>query len=362
MSVNQAYNSLNKQINNPNYSQIPITYGKKIAYEYNIDNNTPYDNTYPYTMLLDSRDRNTDKDEPGSYTIKLNTVFKDVHAIELIGARLPNPCYNVTKTTNKLYFQETQEQVEQNLCVVAAITPGHYNVLTLAVAIKESMNKVSKFTYKVDYCIVSKHFTISSNNQDGLFNLIFTSESEYTSDRSFIDNETISSNSCGQLIKYNNKKTVTGSTRNVYIKGSIGKVIGFKPINQFGSLSYTGQYIHNLNPFGYLGLFVNDYDRIKSVNKSIDGAFCIIPVDNETGSYNINTRDVDNAKFVKIFNPPIKEICKFVIKFVSPDGNIYDFHGQDNMLLFEIHCNYGLPIIRNNNQMDINMVSKFNNS
>ena len=66
-------------------------------------------------MLLDSRDRNTDKDEPGrSYTIKLNTVFKDVHAIELIGARLPNPCYNVTKTTNKLYFQETQDFLERN--------------------------------------------------------------------------------------------------------------------------------------------------------------------------------------------------------------------------------------------------------
>ena len=42
----------------------------------------------------------------------------------------------------------------------------------------------------------------------------------------------------------------------MYILRIIGKVIGFKPINQFGSLSYTGQYIHNLNPFGYLGLFV----------------------------------------------------------------------------------------------------------
>lgn len=357
MSVNQAYDSLNRQINNPSYSQIPIAYNKKIAYENNIDNNIPYDNTYPYSVLIDSRDRNSDKEEPGYYTIKLNSVFKDVHAIELIGARLPNPCYNVTKDTNKIYFQETVDQVKQNQCYQSSIQPGHYNVLTLASSIEESMNNVGKSKYKVEYNHITKQFTIISDNLlgSGIFNLIFTSDTEYINDRNFMDQEHITTNSCGQILKHITKNIVTGSIRNIYIKGSIGKVIGFKPLNLIGLLSYTGQYIHNLNPFGYLGLFVNDYDRIKSVNKSIDGSFCIIPVDNETGSYNINTRDVDNAKFVKIFNPPIKEICKFTIKFVSPDGTIYDFHGQDNMLLFEVHCNFGLPIIRNNNQLDINM-------
>ena len=148
-----------------------------------------------------------------------------------------------------------------------------------------------------------------------------------------------------------NTKRNVGCKKGVYLKGCIGKMMGFAPAVYSGLMSYTGPYVYNLKLFDYIALFVNDFDRIDSPNENIDGSFCIFPLDSDTGTFNVTAKDVDNVKYIKYFNPPINEISKLRIKFKTPTGEIFDFVGQNHLLIFEINTLFGNEIIKNIKQV-----------
>ena len=159
--------------------------------------------------------------------------------------------------------------------------------------------------------------------------------------------QTFASSDCrGQVVKFNIKTQEVGCMRRVYLKKTIGKLLGFKAENLYGSLSYTSHYCFNLNPFSYLALFINDYDRVRSPNNKIDGAFCLLPFDDGCCYFDVTTHNIDNVHYIKYFNPPINEISKLTVKFVDPDGNIFDFQGKDTLLILEVGCMFGQPILR----------------
>ena len=350
MSLEQQFHMLNRSITRPNYSQLPITYGRQFGFEHQIDPDLSFSDLYPVTLLIDSQDRNTDKEEPGHYTIYLNETLKNINSIELTGMKLPNPCYNITIYNNILLFQETEEQVDSDTFYRVSVPPGDYNPVVLSNTLSRLMGEVgsSKYTVKLD--MNTKRYTISTDDNvgTGIFNLIFTDRAEFMGDHSFIDSQIIDQDCRGKTIKFDVKNVRVGNQRQVYIKNSIGKLLGFKAQNLFGKTSYTGQYCYNMNPFSYLCIFVNDYDRIHSVNSHVNGSFCLVPLDDSTSTFDVDTRELDNNRFIKYFYPPIKEISKFTIKFVDSQGNIFDFGGQDNFLVFELVCTFGQPILRNN--------------
>ena len=44
-----------------------------------------------------------------------------------------------------------------------------------------------------------------------------------------------------------------------------------------------------------------------------------------------------DQKFIK-FSPPVSSVTRFSIKYEKYGGNLYNFHGKDNLLIFEISC------------------------
>lgn len=347
-SLSEAFDPLNRNISRPNYSQLSIAYQKHYPFDNQIDNDLPYGDIYPSTLVLDSQDRNTEKDEPGNYTIHLNKTFKNVQSIEVTGIKLPNPCYNITNNCNQLSFQENQEQLERGTYYTIEIPPGDYSPSELASTITKLLNQIGENKYHVKLDNTTKKFTIISHNKKNtdIFNLIFTKQTEFMGDHGFIGQPFVSRDCLGKVVKFDIKSQEVGCQRRIYLKRSIGKLMGFKAENLYGGLSYTGQYCFNLNPFSYLALFINDYDRIISPNSKIDGAFCLVPFDDSCCYFDVSTRNVDNIHYIKYFNPPINEISKFNIKFVDPEGNVFDFQGKDTLIVLEIGCCFGQPILR----------------
>ena len=354
MSIDDAFNPLNRSIRRPNYSQLPVTYGNQFGFEHQVDSDPSYRDLYPVTLIIDSQDRDTEKEEPGCYTVHLNETLKNIHSIELTGGKLPNPCYNMTCFNNCFFFQDTEEHLECNTYYKVCVPPGDYSASSLANALSKLLNEVGSSKYQVKLDSITKKFTITTDDSagTGIFNLIFTDRSEFLGDHSHIDQPIIDKDCRGQTIKFDVKNVRVGNQKQVYVKNSIGRIMGFKPQNLYGEQSYTGQYCYNLNPFSYLAIFINDYDRIHSVNRHINGAFCVIPLDDSAGTFDVNTRDVDNIHYIKHLYPPIKEVNKFTIKFVDPNGNVFDFNGQDNLLIMEIGCSFGQPILRSNRQRE----------
>lgn len=340
--------ALNRKLDNPpDYSQVPLIDTKQFAFEHQIDLDQEYGDIQPYSLLIDSRNRNHNCEDPGHYTISIPPV-RYVNAIEFVGGKFPNPVYNIGKHNNCFYFQETPEQVK-NLCFhKVELTPGGYNAIALATKLGEGMRDVGQCEYTVKIHPITNKFHIKTDDSigTGIFNLIFALGREPTNDAGVIDQELIGSDKYCQPIRFSVKSIPTGSPQNTYMPRSIGPVMGFRPVNMVNELEYHGHNPFDPYPVRYLSMYVNDYERIHSVNKNCDGSFCQIALEDTTCCHNVHFRNIENIKYIKYFNPVLKEINKITIKFVDPDGNVYDFNGRDNQLIFELSTNFGPAILR----------------
>jgi len=352
MSIHNAFDGLNRNLDCPSHHQLEAKYNKQYGYEHELTTGLDNIDRYPVTVLVDSNDRNFKKDSPGHYTIKLNRTLKNVYSIELIGGKLPGICYNITNNNNLIAFQETIDQVETGKFHSIRVPPGDYTPLVLANAIMTAMNETGDNTYRVTVDPITKKFTIVVVSDDenvsftGTFNLIFSDRCDFVGDAGFMSRDVVTQDCRGKLLRFEVKDERYGCSRPIYLKGSIGKILGFEPENKTGMTSYTGSFCYDLSPFDYIVLFVNDYDRVHSVNPKVDGSFCVIPLDSVTNSFDTSTRNIDNVRYIKFFYPMIKELNQITIKFVDSCGNIYDFNGSNNALIFEIGCSFGQPILR----------------
>ena len=346
--LENSYGGLNRNLDCPSYSQIPVKYSQQLDYDHQIELPVDYSCLQKELLVIDSSDRSNNKETPGCYTVYLNRSLKNVFSIELVGGKLPNPCYNVTTCNNRLVFQETREEVGQCRSKSVFLTPGDYSALTLANKLQDAMNEVGKNHYTVTVDNITKIFNIKSDNANGenVFNLIFTDAEEFTENSAFIDREVSGITCSKQRIKFDVKDQRIGQTRRLYIQKSIGRLLGFPPKNYCGQLNYSAEHCYNLNPFDYVAIFINDYGIVRSVNNKIDGAFCVIPLDSTTNTFDVNTRDVDNIRHLRHFYPLEHEISKLSIKFITNTGEIFDFNGQDNVLILEIGTTSGQPIYK----------------
>ena len=346
---------MNRKIDCPSHHQLDTKYNKQYGYEHELRTDLDFCDRYPVTVLIDSKERTNENDTPGCYTVKLNRPLKNVYSIELIGGKLPGICYNISSNNNVLAFQETVDQVETGTYYRAIIPPGEYSTSTLTCALVREMNRVGDNCYKATLDNITKKFTISVDetecNFSGTFNLIFNDRCEFHNDSGFMDRRVTTTGCRGQTMQFDVKDERYGCVRPVYLKSSIGHVLGFRPNNLCGAKSYTAHHCYDLSPFDYLALFVNDFDRVQSVNSKHDGSFCIISVDSVTNSFDTCIRNVDNVRYIKYFDPVLKELSQITIKFVDSNGNLYDFDGSNNALIFEIGCSFGQTIPRRPRQI-----------
>jgi hypothetical protein len=296
-------------------------------------------------LLVDSTSRNWDTEESNSYTVYLGQKIQNVKSIELVDGYIPNSGYIVTKYNNSIHFQETKEQLQTDTYITATIDSGSYDIDNLLGAISNALtsasnigNKYACFVNALTYKVAIK---TDNNAGYGVFNLIFTESKEVIGDRGTMETIVID-----PLTNRKNVRMVeVSNSRNQYIKHSLGKLIGFKPINLKGNLEYVSQMIYRLNPFEYLSIFVNteNSDDFKNLlapvpNNGVRGAFAMVQMNKDSKLFEISKyrhQVIDNARYMKIFNSPI-DFSKIRVQFRTPDNNLYDFNGLENYLLFEI--------------------------
>tara|TARA_B100001093_G_scaffold342187_1_gene327006 strand:+ start:442 stop:1389 length:948 start_codon:yes stop_codon:yes gene_type:complete len=96
-----------------------------------------------------------------------------------------------------------------------------------------------------------------------------------------------------------------------------------------GDLSY------NLNRDHSIYLDVNDLDRLNSYNKNIDSTFAAIPVKMSNKIYFDNTKTYGTIKY---FNPPKRSLDRLEISFKDKKGNILEYTGKENSIVFAVKC------------------------
>jgi hypothetical protein len=142
---------------------------------------------------------------------------------------------------------------------------------------------------------------------------------------------------------------------------TIGGILGFKDVNNEMAITTYSSYITNKHSYindytnditttneinltnnqNYILMYLNNYNNI--LNNSQYNIFSKILINGNPGDFLFNTFVVSPLEF----NPPLKQISSFDIKFFDSDGNYIDFYNQNHSFTLKIVENIKYP---NNNQ------------
>ena len=313
-------------------------------------------------MFLDSRDRNYNKyPNTENYTIKLDSVLRNVISIEILNAIIPNSHYIINNSNNTIHFEE-----ESGIILTASIPNGNYtNENDIAIQLENAMKNIGDSDYTVNFNSGTNKFTILSDRTggDGIFTLKFKGS-----------NEIFGSN---------------GSTRTTYLSSSIGQILGFLKQDLSDASSHTSQSTSNISSDRSIYLFINanavdSFDNIEGLKTNDHGKFMKFALTSDLGkpTYWINPRarkrnetNVENKNpYQKIpekseaeeinrnendyklyFQKPIT-ISQLQIEFKNYNNNYFEFHGLNHALLFRVEMfNFHYDnIIQDYNFTDLN--------
>ena len=112
------------------------------------------------------------------------------------------------------------------------------------------------------------------------------------------------------------------------------EVGGVTPPVVTASLAWSGRFaapwVRNLTPDKYIVLHIEQCEALESANNTINRAFVILPTrPNEF-------EDTDPIIPVKKFNPTQGRLEQLKLSFHNPDGSLYDFLGQNHLLVFRL--------------------------
>jgi hypothetical protein len=100
---------------------------------------------------------------------------------------------------------------------------------------------------------------------------------------------------------------------------------------------YTSDSVWDLEDAKYIILDIDHLENIDSNNKNIDDSYAVIFFTTPHGEDNIlSTGSTPRKGIKKYFNPPLSTLDRLRIKFITADGELYDFNGRNHVLMFEI--------------------------
>lgn len=293
-------------------------------YDINLHDSNGQNNIIPSIIIIDSADRDTLSDSPNSYTITLKKPLRDVRKIKLVQCSIPNSNYNVSGTKTKIHVTVASSGTEAP--DTSGTTSG--TTLTLDDGFYEYDDIITILQTLINAEFAGANMTITLDSLSNKF--------LFTCDRPFS--------------LYFDGGIVDG--KRVYRTGSIGDILGFRPANYGSTANGSGayeiesSYPHNLDLDRYIILKIKGMSRYDSVNKNIQDAFCIIPLDVRTDKFIQNINNIDNESLTYQFAKGSK-LQKLVIEFLDWQGNAYDFRGLDHFMTFEVisesHRTNGLP-------------------
>tara|TARA_R100001163_G_C5068190_1_gene208137 strand:+ start:4236 stop:5243 length:1008 start_codon:yes stop_codon:yes gene_type:complete len=274
-------------------------------------------------LVVDSKNRGI-REEPNKYNLKLNKVYRDVVSIELKKASIPNSDYIINENNNMFYFQDSPSQINKCQYHTLQLPIGNYPIDdeccdSIRSLLEAGMNMVdSDNQYEVTVDPNTMLFTFNQTMGSGIFNILFRVP-----------------------------KIAGEGSGNQLLKSSMFQIIGFKPIDNTGMTSYTGNYAYNLRPSQYIILKIKGLERVDSNHDGIQDSFCVLGMDTTLNNFmrSNNCDDLDNEVYQKDFNPPLQELDRLNIEFLNHNGEPYNFRGRDHCMVFEIvslsrHSNY----------------------
>lgn len=352
------------------------------------------------TLVIDSRDRNYIKyPESNSYRIEITEEYRDVTSLELVYGQLPSSYYNINSNNNKFYISEN-ESANVNVESIK-IPEGQYtnksllNILNghksnlfneldnkynfsrdennLKMRIQSDNTTNNNFVYNFNYEMNNECNTCPVNSIDQMIGFVNNTYISEIIDLSYVyvpKNKIIYLNKSSDNDYKLYKITATSNTtknldfRNIFVEGDyfilnagnlkyscrIYKILNDKsielesidsnnPIALFGNIfnnisTLYSPNIYNIEKKPYVILQITDAKLLTSISAS-HNAYTLIPLTNDTTIINQST--LPEHGVTKYFNPPLGKLFWLEIKFLNYDGSLFDFRGQENMLMFDVN-------------------------
>ena len=348
-------------------------------------------------LLIDSRERNVQTYPSSSkYRIEIQQEFKDITSVELTLAQIPNTFYNIHLSNNIFYISENETSINP-----IEIPEGQYtndslidtfngkygdlffnltskynfsrNPINLKLRIQSNRATNQEFIYNIKYNVYDSCTPCKNKSIDrtiGFLNTIYTSEEidiSYISVASITNTGTVSDQEypvyklvatqmAGGIevdftnIFYVNDYFLLNSGGNTYscqvyqIKNDT--TILFEVLNGLDPTGLTGKIfgnisiIHSPNIFQvqvkpYVILKIRDFTNINS-NGTSNNSYTVIPLIG-TDTTIVNQSTSPTHGIIKYFNPPLARMPWIDIEFLNYDGSLFDFRGQENILLFTLN-------------------------
>ncbi len=302
----------------------PRTLGGSIQYDpryditYNAEETERID-TIPSILVIDSKYRdNAAGTTPNNYTVTLQTAYPDVISMELVYCDIPTGGYNVIAGVNDRLSFDT----DTSAGVIATVPAGLYtldplpgnNASSIRYAVQSALNTAASRDY----------FNIPTVTDVGV--LQFTAAAAFAF------------NLDGGLTPLPQSGNVE-SQRRLYASRSMGSLLGFRPSSYNSQAdSVTATYPPILEMDRFITLHIEGMSRCDSTNNSVQDCFCILPMDSKNSNFDLlkDGNNIDNEEYVYFFKQP-RKLYKLQLTFWDMRGTLYNFQGQEHVLIFKIH-------------------------
>ena len=351
-------------------------------------------------LVIDSRDRDyLIYPTSSEYRVDIPQEWKDIVSMELTLGQIPNTYYNINEKNNVFYISDTPNYIASinipegqydNNSLLNALN-GKYgdlfmnvtskfnfsrNPVNLKLRIQSNRATNQEFIYNLNYVLNDTCSPCKLNSVDktiGFVNRQFESSmvdlSNINVSAGEITDTLLRSDQDYKLYKlvanqnYNGievdftnifyvndyfilKDTLTGTTYSCQIyEIKNDYTIVFEEIDGKDPTSLSGTIFQNMSLLispniyhienkPYVILKINGSGLLNSVSAS-DNAYTIIPLLNLQNTI-INYATIPVHGVIKYYNPPQGKMLWIDIQFLNYDGSLFDFRGQENMLMFTV--------------------------
>ena len=393
MNFSNFPNGINTQIHggNPDYTQNII--------KPSVPNKTK--GSIAKHLVIDSRDRDyTLYPNSNKYRVEVPQEWKDITSLELTLAQIPNTFYNITESNNIFYISDETNNIVSvsipegqynNQLLLDTLNGKHgdlfinfdsklnfsRNPINLKLRIESNRSNNQEFIYNFNYVLndscspcklnsvdktigfINQQYTSSmvdlsyinvapgnitatglvSNQEYTIYKLVATQnyggvEVDFTSifyvDDYFLlyDSTTMTTYSC-QIYQIKNDTTIYFEELDNNNPSAISGFI-FKNI----SILYSPN-IYQIENKPYVILKIREFKLLNSVGAANDG-YTLIPLLNLENTI-INASTIPVHGVIKYLNPPLGKLYWLDIEFVNFDGTLFNFRGQENLLMFTVN-------------------------
>jgi len=343
-----------------------------------------------------SKDRDIVKyPNSNQYRINVPQEWRDIISAALIEAIIPNTYYNINESNYNFFISEIEGQVStiqipegqySNQLLLDTLNGKHGDLfISLESKFNFAQNPINKklriqsnratgfdFIYNINHTtnttcspckINSVDFTIGFtnityysqevnlqfinvtsitstgdvSNQDYNIYKLVANNCDFTS-IFYVDDYVILNDGMGnqypiQVYQIKNDKTIYFED----LSGSATATIEALAGNIFQNMSVLySPNIYQLQIEPVIFLRIKDFWNFNSTSTGAENSYAILPLfQNFFGNTVINSATLPYGGITKFFNPPLPRLPFIDIEFVTANGDLFDFRGQENTLVFE---------------------------